>query len=214
MLLSYPASFSAAFSKCDFPHHLECLFLVPAIFVSISVCVNLNDFVSGLSVPLPFYFCNSSHSPSFISVQVNWRKKKNPFHLYNLVIQNLFHCLRLSFLNFILCLTVLWLLMTFAAVSILYWWPESRIHLTSSFFGFVSSKCCYLFDPVPVCMMPQNQRGLRKLLRHKHNSTVWSVVFLLWGSVFSFAVFVSSWFQSVFSWLWRMLLSDHCPCNW
>lgn len=61
--------------------------------------------------------------------------------------------LRSSFPHFIVCLIFFLLLMTFAAVSILYWWPKSWIHVNWSFFGFMSSKCCHLIYSVPVCMM-------------------------------------------------------------
>lgn len=89
---------------------------------------------------------------------------------------------RSSFLSFIVCLTIFWLLLTFAAVSILYWWPRSWIHVTWSFFAFMPSKCCHLIDPVPVCDASKPKR-VTKLTETQIQQCKLKCCFIVWGSV-------------------------------
>lgn len=97
--------------------------------------------------------------------------------------------LRSYFLSFIVCLTIFWLLLTFAAVFILYCWPKSWIHVTWFFFGFMPSKCCHLIDSVPVYDASKS-KWVTNLLKHKYSSANCSAV-LLFGAVFLLCCFCS-----------------------
>lgn len=111
--------------------------------------------------------------------------------------------LMLSVLSFIVCLTILWLLMTFAAASNSYWWPESLIHLTSSL--ILSSQCCYL--TLFQCLWCLQIQWVTKVIETQTQQYSLNGCFIVWGSV-SPLLFCS---LMVLIWLWRMLLRNHWP---
>lgn len=105
---------------------IQILLFLNLIFCSFGMSVSCSS-VAGIQLSLPelcpsFFFCFSPVPVVLLHLsQFKLTGGKNLF-IFAIKLQEipLKAALRLSFLSFIVCLTIFWLLMTFAAVSILY----------------------------------------------------------------------------------------------